>query len=117
MGTKGPLSHSQEARRGGLSCGGPAGFPVLPSTSLFPRMREFRDCPDMWLEVWDSGESLGLVHIMFQLCVWKEEGSTDPPRGPQSKINPEKSLGAIRVTGWPQGGPSLLRMAGFSSFP
>lgn len=51
----------------------------------------------MGIEVWESGESLGLEHAMFQLFVWKDEGSTspfwlgghqvdaDPSRGPQSK--------------------------------
>lgn len=51
---------------------------ALTSTLLFLRMREFRGCLDMGIEVWESGESLGLAHAMFQLFVWKDEGSTSP---------------------------------------
>lgn len=44
----------------------------------------------MGIEVWGSGESLGLAHAVFLLFVWKEEGSTSPSwlggtRGPHSK--------------------------------
>lgn len=81
----------------------------------------------MGIEVWESGESLGLAHAVFQLFVWKDEGSTSPfwlggtewmltlPRG--HSLNLEKRFGAIRSQDDPKGNLSLLRMVGFSSCP